>query len=331
MRLQGERAERFCEAPEAVPAILLHGPDPAFTAEMRRRLVARLDPEGSGLTRLDAAEARRAPAVLYDALRARGFFAERPVVLVTQATDGMAQGVAAAIAGLSAEDGVLVLEAGMLRARTGLRKLFEGAKGAMALGLYPEPPGPEAVEAALVRAGLTAGLDADAARLMAEQARGMDQGSFARLVETVALMGLDAERPLTAAEVAGLLPAADAAETDGLVQAVMLGQADRAAVLLSRLTAGGTGEVGIAIAMGGFLRQLLQVATTGTEGLRPPVYGARRDAMAAILRRWDSAGLERALGDVHAIDRLLRSAGRRPDRAILERCLMRLAVSAPRR
>lgn len=338
MKLSGAAAEAFCARPDdRSAALLLHGPDPAFTAEMRRRLVRTFDPSGMALVRLEAAETRRRPADLYDALRASGFFAPRPVVLVTGGSDGIADAVSDGVDGLTPEDGILIIEAGALTARGRLRKLFEGSKTLMSIGLYADPPDGPAIQRQVAEAGLTVGLDDEAVALLAQQARDMDRGSFARLIDAVALLGVDAKGPLTADEIAALLPPAETAEAEALVRAVMLGHTSEAAVLSGRLTAAGITPVSLAIAAGGLLRQLLAAAAHpggaqgGLSALRPPVFGARRDAMIAILRRWTAPRLAEALSDVHALDRQLRSAGQRPGPAMMERLLLRLSLSAVRR
>ncbi|MEM6974076.1 MAG: DNA polymerase III subunit delta [Pseudomonadota bacterium] len=335
MRLSGAQAETFCTRPDdRAAALLLHGPDVAHTAEMRRRLTRAVDPDGTALTRLDPGEARRQPATLHDSLRAAGFFAARPIVLITGATDGLAEAVNTATDGLVPGEGLLILEAGSLTAKGKLRRLFEGAKTLLAIGLYPKPPNPPEIEYALAEAGLSAGMTTEALTLMAAQAREMDRGSFARLIETVALMGADATAPVTDDEVAALLPAADAAESEALVRAVMLGHVADAAILSGRLAAAGVTPVTLAIAAGGLLRQLLTASShpegayKGIATLRPPAFGARRDAMGAILNRWTAPALGRALSEIHEMDATLRSAGRRPDAAMMERLLLRLSLSA---
>jgi DNA polymerase-3 subunit delta len=91
------------------------------------------------------------------------------------------------------------------------------------------------------------------------------------------------------------------------------------------------------IATGRHFRQLLglAVATDGVEAalgrLRPPVFGPRRRALAAQARRWGPIQLEAANRILFQADRTLRSPGVRPDRALVERCLIRLAMIGARR
>ncbi|MEO0823216.1 MAG: DNA polymerase III subunit delta [Pseudomonadota bacterium] len=339
MKVQGRAAERFCSAPDAaVVAALLHGPDASLIAEMRRRLVAALS-DGSGegtVTRLVAAEVRRDPAVLYDALRARSFFGGRPVVLLEGAGDGAAAAVSEAVATLTREDGVLVVEAGSLPPKSSLRKTFEQGKHIAALGLYPDAPDMASLDAALQQAGLRHGLTDEALAELEVRVAELDRGSLARLIERIALFGLNADVPLSAIDVIPLLPAAGEAETDRLIEAVARGQVAEAGRRLRRLEAGGVQAVTLMIHAGRHFRQLFMAVSAGggpeqaVERMRPRPVGPRRTQMLDQLGRWSLPRLEQAVRLVQETDRTLRSPGARPDYAIAERCLIRLAMLARR-
>ncbi|MEM8821865.1 MAG: DNA polymerase III subunit delta [Pseudomonadota bacterium] len=337
MKIQGRAAERYCSAPDGnYSALLLHGPDAALVAERRQAVVTALtDGDTMRSTRLDAGEVRKDSALLYDALRARGFFADRPVVLIDPATDGLAGAVDAAVEDLGPEDGVLVLAAGSLPARSALRKLFEGARHLAALGLYPEAPDAETLRHQLVEAGLRHGVAEDASALLEAYAAEADRGSLARTLERIALFGATAEKPLSATELSALLPATAEAETERLIGAIAAGQAGEAVTRLRRLVEGGMAPVTVLIQTSQHFRQLFTASIAGDpntalDRLRPRPFGARRDAMLAALHRWDASRLEAALSLLHATDRLMRSGGQRPTAAILERCLIRLAIMGGR-
>ncbi|MEM7500310.1 MAG: DNA polymerase III subunit delta [Pseudomonadota bacterium] len=338
MKIQGRAAERYCAAPDGTHGgLLLHGPDASLIAERRQVLVATLT-EGDPMrvTRLDPAEARKDPAMLYDALRSRGFFAERPVVLIEGAGDALTEAAGPALDDLSGEDGILVLAAGLLPARSSLRKLFEGARHLAALGLYPEAPDIETLRRDLSEAGLSAGMSTEAAGLLEAYAAEADRGSLTRTLERIALYGLEAREPLGADAVAALLPASAEAETERLIGAVAAGRAGETTARLRRLFSGGMTPVTVLIQTSQHFRQLFSASVAGDPGaaldrLRPRPFGPRRDAMLDALRRWDSARLETALRLLHETDRLLRSGGQRPGQALLERCLIRLVIMAGRR
>lgn len=337
MKIQGRAAIGYCEKPDPQHAgFLLHGPDAALTAERRAALVASLSGGDSlRVERADPAAVRKDQALLHDALRTSGFFTERPIVVLEGAGDGLTEAIRVAVDGTTQDDGVLVATAGQLTARSSLRKLFEGDKRLVSLGLYPEPPDGVEIAASLKRAGLAHGVSSEAIGMLEAHAAEVDRGSLNQTIERIALFGLDQKGSIEASAVASLLPATAEAETEKLVFAVIAGRAGEAASRLRRLLSGGTAPVSVLIQVGGLFRQLFGVALErdpmrAVDRMRPRPIGPRRDAILNALRRWDAARLETALSLLQETDRLLRSGGQRPIQAILERCVVRLAIMGSR-
>ncbi len=107
MKLNAAEAARFCAAPKpGVAGALIYGADAGQVAERRDQLLTRLlGPDAEQemrLTRLTGADLRADPAALDAALRAQGFFPGARAVLVTQATDGLAPALGAALADAAA-------------------------------------------------------------------------------------------------------------------------------------------------------------------------------------------------------------------------------------
>jgi DNA polymerase-3 subunit delta len=338
VKLAGARAAAFCARPDGrLIGALLYGPDDTLVALRRRELVRALTGgDEMRLTRLEPGVAAADPAAIDAALRARAFFPGRRVLLIEGAGDALARPLGVVLAGTAPEDAFLVVTAGGLSARSALRKLFETHAALAALAFYPDPPGAEELSGMLAAAGLADGLAVEAAGMLRDAACGMDRGALGQFVEMLGVYGLDREAPLGAAEVAALLPQAAESQLDELVAAVAEGRAEQVGLLMARLAAAGVGPVAALIATGRHFRLLFGVAVApgGPEAaigrLRPPAFGPRRDALAAQARRWESGRLEAALRLLFQTDRALRSPGSRPDRAMVERCLMRIAMLAPR-
>jgi DNA polymerase-3 subunit delta len=336
VKLAGARAAAFCARPDAATiGALLHGPDAGLVALRRRELVDFLT-EGDDLrlTRLEPGAALKDPAEIDAALRARGFFPGRRVVLIEGARDPLAGPLKEILAGIGPEDAFLAVTASGLTARSALRRLFEAAGGLAALGLYPEPPGEAELAALLREAGPAGGLTSEAAQDLAAVANQIDRGALLQLIEKIAVFALDQDGPLDQNALAPLLPAAADSEIDRLVAAVTEGRAEAVGPLIGRLAAAGVGAAGMLIATGRHFRQLLGLAAArdGIDAalgrLRPPAFGPRRRALAAQARHWGPGRLETANRLLFQADRTLRSAGGRPDRALVERCLIRLAMMA---
>ena len=262
------------------------------------------------------------------------------VVLIEGARDTLADPLKEILArnetGHDREDAFLVLTAQNLTARSALRRLFEGAGGLASLGLYPEPPDQAELAALLDQAGFFCGMTPEAVQALAETAHRIDRGALLQLVEKMAVFSIGRAEPLDQETLASLLPSAADSDLDRLVAAVAEGRAGAVAPLISRMASAGVGAAGMLISTGRHFRQLLglAVAEEGIEAalsrLRPPAFGSRRQALAAQARRWGPGRLESANRLLFQADRSLRSAGERPDRALVERCLIRLAMIVAR-
>ena len=347
MKLAGARAAAFCARPDAraldaLTGVLLHGPDPGLLALRRRELVNFLT-EGDDLrlTRLDPGVALKAPAEIDAALRARGFFPGRRVVLIEGARDTLAGPLKEILAGIgtdsASQDAILLITAEGLTARSTLRKLFEaGGSQLVSLGLYPEPPGEAELTNLLSQAGLSDRLTPGAAQDLASVAVQIDRGALLQLIEKISVYSLDSSGALDQAGLAPLLPMAEDSEIDRLVAAVAEGRTEAVGPMIGRLSASGVGATGILIATGRHFLQLLGLAAArdGIDAalgrMRPPAFGPRGQALAAQARRWGPQRLESANRLLYQTDRTLRSPGDRPDQALVERCLIRLAMMVAR-
>jgi DNA polymerase-3 subunit delta len=340
LKLSGAQAAAFCRSPDpALAGALLHGAEEGTVAACRRELVQALlggVADAMQIERLDPGAARRDPAALDAALRARGFFGGRGVVLVEGAADTLAAVLEPVLTGAEPEDAFLVVTAGSLPGKSLLRRLFEANKRLISLQIVAEVADPQAIVSRLSASGATADLTEGAQHMLVSLASDMDAAAFDRLLETLATYSLGTNRPLDTNDIAALAPTGLEAELDAFVAAVAGGRADAIGPLLRRVTAAGTTPVSVLIALQRHFRQLL--IATSTEGgpeaglgrLRPPLWGDRRDAMLAQLGAWRRDRLEVAARLLFEADGRVRSADRVPAMSLVERCALRLALMAGR-
>jgi DNA polymerase-3 subunit delta len=334
MILKGGEATRYLARPDPARAgLLIAGADPMRVALKRQEAVAALiGPGGEAemrLARLAASDLRKDPAALSDAMRATGFFPGPRVVLVDEATDGLADTIGAALADWRAGDAVVVVTAGALTAKSTLKGLFDRAKNAVSVMLYDDPPGREEIEEALRKAGLTQLAPEALAELMS-LARALEPGDFRQTLEKVALYKHGDATPLTPAEVATLAPATVEAEVDELIAAVAERRVAALGPLVRRLEGQGVLPVTICIAMLRHVR-LLHGVLADPAGVASALGRARvnfrlRDAMERQARTWDLPSVEQALALLVETDLTLRSSSRAPGMAVMERTLIRLAM-----
>ena len=317
--------------------LLISGTDPMRVALKRQEVIAAaVGPQGEAemrLTRMSGADLRRDPAGLMDAVKTQGFFPGPRVVFVEEATDGLAPLMAEVMADWRAGDAALVVTAGDLKAKSSLRKLFEGHPKAHALVLYDDPPGRDEIKAVLTKAGLSGAGVAVMGDLMV-LAQTLDPGDFRQTIEKVALYKRGDMTPLSAADIAACAPVTTEAEVDDIVNAAASGRMDQVGPLMRRLDGQGVTAVTLCLTATRHFRALHVAAcdpggpASGLARARPPVFGPRRDVM---LRQAQGLGLrkiEDALGMLIETDLTLRSSSRAPAMAVMERTLIRLAMLA---
>jgi DNA polymerase-3 subunit delta len=341
MKMTGAAAIRYLSRPDpARRGLLIHGADAVRVAIGRRQAVAALiGPEGEAemrLMRIAASEARSDVARIGDATRAAGFFPGPRVVLVEDAGDGLAPQLAQVLADWRPGDAVLVVTAGLLPAKSALRKVFEGDGDCVSAQIVDEPPDRDEVEAILRDLGLTVADRAVMDDVLA-LGRALDPGDFRQTLEKVALyrMGGDGrpEGPVTSADLAAAAPMVVEADQDAVVEAAADRRAGELTGLLRQLGGGSTVAVSLCIAATRHFRALHAAAAdpggaaAGIARVRPPVFGPRRDRMLRQAQAWGAADLGRALEILTEVDLTLRSSARVPGRALVERALIRLATT----
>lgn len=340
MKLSPRDAPSYFAKPDPSRAgILIYGADAMRVALRRQEVVAALvGPNGEDemrLTRLAAADLRKDPASLLDALKAQGFFPGPRVALVEGATDAVIGPMEAALGEWQQGDAALVVTAGSLAAKSKLRKLFEGHSSAYSTGIYDDPPSRGEIEGVLKTAGIS-DVDRDGMDAITGLSRVLDPGDFRQTIEKIALYTLRSDGPVTAEDVAAMSPASIEAALDDVIHATAEARMNDIAPLLRRLQAQGVGAVTLAIGLMRHFRQLHSAASdpggaaSGAGKLRPPVFGPRRDRLVRQASNWGPSRLDEAISMILGADAQLRRSSPVPDMAMMERLLVRLARLAVR-
>jgi DNA polymerase-3 subunit delta len=335
MILKGAEAARYAARPDPAKAgLLIFGADPMRVALKRQEAIAALvGPEGEAemrLTRLSGGDLRKDASLLLDAIKAMGFFPGPRVAFVEDATDSLADTISTALQEWKPGDAVIVVTAGGLTGKSALKVLFEKHPQAVSIGLYDDPPGREEIEAALKAAGLV-DIEREAMADLTSLARALDPGDFRQTLEKIARYKYGDASPLTPADVAVMAPATIEAEVDDLVDAVAEARAPAIGPLVRRLEGQGVQPVTICI---GALRhfRILHAAATDPAGPGVGIQKARvnfkqKDAMGRQAGQWGVRRLEQAISVLLETDLTLRSASRAPGMALMERALIRIAMT----
>lgn len=337
MNLKGGEIARYLARPDpSRPALLIYGQDAMRVTLKRAEAVASLVGENAEeemrLNRLTGAGLKKDPASLMDAIKEVGFFPGPRVVLVEDTPDSGADAIRAALEAWQPGDAVIVVTAGGLAKSSTLRKLFEPHKQAVAAPIYDDPPGEEEITHWLAASGLRE-VPRDAMRDLMTLARALDPGDMRQTIEKIGLYKYGDSTPLTPAEIALSTPATIEAEMDELLHVVAEGRSDEFGPLMRRIEGQGITPVSLCIAALRHFRALHMAAAdpqgpgAGLSRMRPPVFGPRRERMARQAQNWGVAPLEEAVSQLLTTDLTLRSSSRAPQMALMERTLIRLAMS----
>ena len=340
MKLTGAAANGYFRKPDpSHTGLLIFGADPMRVADKRQQVIAALvGPQGEEemrLTRIAGADLRKDPALLGDAIKAQGFFPGHRVAFVEDATDVTAKALDVALQDWVAGDAQIVVTAGQLTAKSTLRKLFEGHRNAVAIGIYDDPPSMADIEQGLSQAGIAAP-SRDVMDALLALAQTLEPGDFRQTLEKLSLYKLGDDSPLTVADIMANAPQSAEVEIDDVLNAVSRGRADQLGEVLRNLYAQGVAPVTLCIGAMRYFRQLHTVASdpggpaAGIGRLRPPVFGPRRDQIVREAGQWGRERLEMALTALTDVDLQLRSASTAPQAALMERTLIRLAMLSRR-
>lgn len=341
MKLSPRDAPGYFAKPEANRAgLLIYGPDGMRVALRRQEVIkALIGPQGEEemrLTRMAAADLRKDPAMLLDAVKAQGFFPGPRVAFVEDANDTVAGPIAEALTDWQEGDAQVIVTAGQLKPASKLRKLFEGHRNAYAVAIYDDPPSRTEIETVLNQAGLREVGDAAMRDLLA-LSRELDPGDFRQTMEKLALFKLGDDTGVTPEDIAACAPVSVEADLDDVLHIVAEARSGEIGPVMKRLRAQGVQPVGLCMAATRHFRTLYAAASDpggpaqGIARVRPPVFGPRRDRMQRQAQNWGAAKLEQALTVLTDTDLKLRSAGQTaPDMALVERVLIRLAMMTRR-
>lgn len=332
MKLSPRDASAYFKRPDAdKTGLLIFGSDAMRVAlkrqEFLKALLGAQAEEEMRLTRIPAAELRREPAMLLDAIKAIGFFPGPRAALVEDANDNVAKILLDTLKDWRQGDAQIVVTGGDLKKTSKVRKAFEAHPNAYALAIYDNPPDRAEIERMLAEARLTP--DNDAMAALVDLARAIDPGDFRQTLEKLSLYKLNDSTPLGADDIAACAPTSTEADVDDILHVVAEARARDIGPVMSKLQAQGVTAVTLTIMATRHFRTLYRIAANPGA----PVYGVRdRDRVTRQSNSWGAAKLETALSVLTDTDLTLRSAGQNaPALALVERAFIRLAMLGAQR
>ncbi|MCX7558019.1 DNA polymerase III subunit delta [Sulfitobacter sp. F26204] len=327
MKLSPREANSYFAKPDpGKTGLLIFGSDAMRVALKRQEFLKALlgdqAEEEMRLTRIPAAELRKQPALLMDAIKAIGFFPGPRAAFVEDANDNVAQIILDTLKDWQPGDAQVVVTGGDLKKTSKVRKAFETHPNAYAVAIYDNPPNRAEIEQMLAEANLSP--DANAMSALNDLARTIDPGDFRQTLEKIALFKLNDTSPLSAEDIAACAPSSTEADVDDILHVVAEARASDIGPVMSKLQAQGVAPVTLTIMATRHFRTLYRIAANPGA----PIYGVRdRDRVMRQAKNWGAVNLETALSVLTDTDLTLRSAGQNaPAIALVERAFIRLAM-----
>lgn len=296
MKVDARRAEAFLRDPGPIRLILLYGEDAGLVRERGNSLVRRVAGTSDDPFRVVELD-RDTVSAMADEVASAPLTGGRRVLVLRNAGEFAVAAVQAALAGRG--DGLIVLEAPPLSARSKLRTMVEAAPNAAAIACYPDDDRALAATIQATLGELGIGIDSDALLWLASQL-GVDRAVTRREVEKLGLLvGRGGRVSLSDAQscvgdLAGLsledalfsATAGDVAGTDRALELAMSEGASPVQILRLALA---------------HIQRLHQARLSMTDGVssaeavksvRPPIFFRRVRAFEQALNVWNIGALE---------------------------------------
>jgi DNA polymerase III subunit delta len=334
MIVKPQQAPAFCQRPEpGIGIILLYGPDQGLVAERRRQLIQAVlgQPDDPfRLAELAMDKLATAPGLLLEEAQAMSLIGGQRVVLIRQATDGLAKPLETLV-GMGGHEALVIVEAGELGTSSPLRRLAEKTKTAAAIACYrADGRGLEAELRDLLRThGL--GIEPDAMTFLAAHV-GANRELTRNEVAKLALYKGEDQGRVTLVDVEAVVGNTSALGIDRLVWAGLIGRPQDAARALDRLLGEGQAPIRLIRAFAGMLLRLLplrirveagETPLAVVESVKPPIHFSQKPSMQQALERWSTRRLEAGLALMFEAE-LRAKRAQSPDRLLLRRLLLDL-------
>lgn len=298
--------DRFlAKPPEGGAAILIYGPDTGLVSERAGLLVAKAsegDDDPFNLAKIDAGEIVSDPSRLVDEVLTIPLFGGRRIIWIKDAGGKNMAPAATALLKLDDCPALVVIEAGDLKKGTGLRKLFEDSRKAVAIPCYADTERDidQLIDQETREAGLTITKEAKAAL---HSLLGADRMASRGELRKLCLYALNKGR-IDSEDVEAIIGDASAFEMSELIDASAMGDLTTLDHGLERLDAQGSNAsviAGQALKHFQWLHRMRADIDKGkqpqqvVDTQRPPVFFKRKAAITRQILIWNAPDLEKAM------------------------------------
>jgi len=348
--LKGKAIDAFVKKRDpAIPLVLIYGPDLGLVRERADFLAKSIvddfkDP--FNYVEFTDIDLKSDTTKLADEAAALSFTGGERVIRLRTVGETSSKNIKLLLDGIEASsikpNALIIIEAGDLTKRSGVRKMFEAAKHAVALPCYVDTE--QNIKALAQELAAAEGLQFDRDALsLATSLLGEDRGiSRSELEKLIIYIGPSEIRkgPATISvdDVRAVLIDTVSDAVDEIASAAADGASQRLAKALHKSAAAGASSIG---ALLGLQRQFMRLRTaqnlvaTGTspseamKRLRPPVFFMEQRPFEARLRKWPLRRIDKALEMLLDAEMAAKTTGS-PQQEIIERTALRIAAMTGR-
>lgn len=335
VKLTGAAAERFIARPDPkLRAVLLFGSDRGLIRERAVKLAQTVSPDLQDAFRvatLTGDQLAADPARLADEAAAMAFGGGRRVVMVSGAGDRQGRLFAEFLEDPPG-DALVVVEAGELTPRSSLRKAFEDADCAAAIGCYADDRAglDRLLDEVVGRAGIS--LEPDARAYLIDHL-GSDRMVSRRELEKLVLYAGEATR-LTLADCTAVVGDSGAHVLDDAIHAAADGDVAALEQAIDRSFLAAESPVALVRSLQRHLQRLQLAAAERAQGQpvdaivnRMRAHFSRRASLQRQVTLWTPELVAQAIDIAMEAERECKTTGM-PDRTICRRALLRIALAA---
>lgn len=332
-----QQTAAFMKAPPAdLAAVLFHGSDPGLVSErsatLARVLASRENPPGE-ILKIDETELDDDTGLLETELQTRPMFSGRRIVRAIAGRKISAQLLKPILASVPLE-GLLIVEAGNLKADDALRALFEKQASCYAIPCYPDTAADIDELISDVLTSFKLKIDGDARDLL-QSRLGADRALSRSEIEKLALYCLGRQQ-ITFEDVDMLVGDAAGLAVERIAEAVADGRTKNAIGDFGRAMASGENAQMIIGVLQRYFLKLHRVRSDVDAGqrlddalksLRPPLFFKQKDLFSRQVRSWSRSQLDQALRRIAEAAKTARLSSNLED-VIAERLILALSSMA---
>src|SRR3954454_18566661 len=323
MKLAAARVAAFLRRPDPeIRAVLFYGPDAGLVRERADAVARTVCPDLRDpfrVAELTAAALVADPARLADEAAQFSLMGGRRVVRVREAGDSLAQ-LCGRLLENAPGDALVVVDAGDLPGRSALRRVFDEAPGAAAIGCYPDSARDLA---AVIRESCAAhrvAISRDAVEFLVDHLGG-DRLLIRAGIEKLTLYASDGGR-VNLDDARAVIADSAALSLDDALRAAAEGDPAALDRALARVFQEGESPVAVIRTLLRHLQRLHLLASRVAAGIsieeairaaRPPVFFKEQDSYRRQLRRWSERRLRDALELAVEAEFHMKQTGPRPD------------------